>query len=217
MSFDSLPNELILRIISFFGYKDIPAFSLTCHRVHRLCELQLSNRKLLVNACLPDSLQYVRRVTGYSLNKEVTVNVNGFKLLSTLRFKLPNIRILVLKKIKCLNDKNIHFIGEYLKNLTALWLFSIEDVSDNGMTALFGHCSQLQTLGIHYLNINGDCFKNVPLVTHLSLAVCDENTEEIDLNEFAFHSSSVNETNVGSDIGTGNGYGIGCGIGTRTA
>ncbi|RWS00475.1 hypothetical protein B4U79_16342 [Dinothrombium tinctorium] len=170
-NFEDLADDVLLNIISFVAYKDIYSLSLVSNRFRTLCKQQVKYRSLLV-----DSTENGFKLTQRTYRRTVfdsneAINVRYEKLLDVFITHLPNIRTLCLHEVDGITDENVHLIALYLPNLSYLWLYRLyRHLTDKGLQQLFPLCRNLQKLALHFLDINGSCFNEIPQVKYLSIS-----------------------------------------------
>ncbi|RWS22119.1 hypothetical protein B4U80_11703 [Leptotrombidium deliense] len=170
-SLELLADDVLLNVISFLSYTDATALRGSSRRFRELCDRQLKSRLILVDSS-ENGFNFTQRAykrTNFDSN--VAINVKYEKLLNLFESTLPNIRTLCLHEVEGIRDDNVHKIADSLRNLNYLWLYRLyRHLTDKGLSQLFLRCKKLQKLALHFLDINGSCFRDIPPVKSLSIS-----------------------------------------------
>ncbi|RWS04586.1 hypothetical protein B4U79_16355 [Dinothrombium tinctorium] len=151
MSFDLLPDEIILNVISSLeSSKEFAAFSATSKRLNILCDQHLQSRKSFV--AVGSDVKHLNSLHEWSKDqidkkKEIGYQMNAQKLLFVLEKKMPNIETLCIIGVKGLNMKNYFLIGQYALNLKHLAIADMI-ITERQWCKLFSSCQRLETLDL---------------------------------------------------------------------
>ncbi|RWS00513.1 hypothetical protein B4U79_16855 [Dinothrombium tinctorium] len=168
-SFERLTDDVLMKIVSFVAFKDMPSLRCTSKRLNSICGQQLLSRSVLVNEGFFDFKQQCYLYENGIFNKEMKIRLTYAKMLNLLKKTLPNVRSLALVAVDGLFDENVHIIGEYLPNLQNLFIFEKNDhLKDSGLSRLFPKCPNLQRVWIHGIGLDGSCFKSLSKITYFS-------------------------------------------------
>ncbi|RWS24767.1 hypothetical protein B4U80_13852 [Leptotrombidium deliense] len=175
---DSLPNCVLLIIISHLSIKQI-SFTLTVSKRWKdLCLWAIERRKSLV-------------ITGRRFRETDDQVISYFNQKDVLSIRFPiaidsfknlfrEIRSLALGYTNSFENKHLYLVGKYLPNLKKLWLED-HNVTDDSLTELFQHCGKLETLMLHAPFITGSCFRFLPTIKHFRFYGCCFENENIEI------------------------------------